>query len=183
MKPAYVDAMCLACNSVWLWSSVFLYFLFPSMSLERWNTDGSANTFLCIVCSVLQSHFIRSLPLHSNTYHCFLLPSLPESPPHLLFLFFCFVFFLFSCPLQQIKKLKTTTLVSVTCLTWQQEALFPCMFSKWVKIRWVHERVQASKTDCVLCFLCICEARHECCLRVSRFEFIAEAVIFHLILQ
>lgn len=43
--------------------------------------------------------------------------------------------------------------------------------------------VQASKTDCVLRFLCICEAKYECYLWVSRFEFIAEAVVFHLILQ
>lgn len=70
MKPGCVDVMCLACNTIWLRSSVSLYFLFPSMSLERWNTDGSTNSIPCIVCNVLQSHFIRFLPLHSNTYPC-----------------------------------------------------------------------------------------------------------------
>lgn len=147
MNPGYVDGVCVACNTD-CDSSVSLCFLFPSMSLERWRTDGSANTILCIVCNVLQSHFIRFLPLRSNTYPSFHLLSLPESPLHLLPLFF-----LFPSPLQQIKKSKTTILVSAICPTWQQEALFPCMYSRSVKTRWVHKSA---------CFECAGVRRRSC---------------------
>lgn len=48
-------------------------------------------------------------------------------------------FCLFPSSLQQIKKSKTTTLVSAICPTWQQEALFPSMSSRSVKSRLVHK--------------------------------------------
>lgn len=48
-------------------------------------------------------------------------------------------FCLFPFSLQQIKKSKTTTLVSAICPTWQQEALFPYMCLRSVKSRWVHK--------------------------------------------
>lgn len=38
--------------------------------------------------NVFKSRFIQFLPLHSNSYPCFLLHSLPESLLHLLLLFF-----------------------------------------------------------------------------------------------
>lgn len=90
---------------------------------------------LCALCSnPTLSDFSPCIITPTRVFSCF------RSLNLLFTSCFCFFFFLlFPSPLQQIKKSKTTTLVSATCPTWQQEALFPCMFSKSVKTRWVHK--------------------------------------------
>lgn len=76
-------------------SSDSLCSLFPSMSLERWSTDGSANTILCIVCNVLGSHFIQFIPLQSQHLPVFPFAFLLPAPPlHLLPPIFFFFFFI-----------------------------------------------------------------------------------------
>ena len=119
------DVMCLACSD----SSVSLLSI-PLHKLRkvehRWvRQHYSLN---CSQCSPIPLYPMS--PLAFYTSPCVFLLSLPESPLHFLLVFFPSL-------QQQIKKSTTTTLVSATCLTWQQEALYPCMFSNWPMSRWV----------------------------------------------
>lgn len=83
MNPGCMEVVCLACNTVWD-SSVSLFSI-PLHELGKVKHRRFLQHY-CIVCNVIQSHFIRILPLHSNAYPPFhLLYSL--NPLHLLPLF------------------------------------------------------------------------------------------------
>lgn len=128
MESGLVDVVCQACN-LWPFASSFY---FPPWAWKG-ETQTAPPALLSALCAVIPPLLIpfNHLPMFSCSF------TFRTSSSTTVWYFTSL--FQFSVSLQQIKMLTSTTPASATCPTWQQEALFPCMFWKWVKTRWVHK--------------------------------------------
>lgn len=136
MNLGCVDAVCRACNTVWMWFLRLSLFSIPLHELgkvkHRWFRQHYP--LHCVQCARIPLYPIYTLAVSTPTrlFIRFFAPRASSSP-------IASYFFFSLSPMQQIKRWRTTTLVSDICPTWQREALFLCMCSSSVKSRWVHK--------------------------------------------